>query len=153
MTGDSRNGASRLRLLAEDAEDLAVMSAALQDAVGRIGDIQFDAAGRRLTVALNRFRWEDVGRSKGGARVRCALQLAGVLSVRAKRLLPEAPDAVVELLAVTYQPTDVPAGVISLTFAGGGELACDVECLDAVLADVSEPWATPRRPAHDLAEG
>ena len=39
-----------LRLLAEDAEDLAVISAALQDAVGLVGDIAFDAKTQRLTL-------------------------------------------------------------------------------------------------------
>jgi hypothetical protein len=36
------------------------------------------------------------------------------------------------------------------SFAGGGELRATVECLDAVLADLSRPWSTPNRPAHDL---
>ena len=44
-----------LRLLAEDAEDLAIVSAALQDAVGLVGDIAFDAKAQRLTLGLNRF--------------------------------------------------------------------------------------------------
>jgi len=35
-----------LRLLAQDADDLAVISAALQDAVARIGDIRFEASAR-----------------------------------------------------------------------------------------------------------
>ncbi len=41
-----------LRLLAEDAEDLEVISAALQDAVAKVGDINFEPAARRLTIAL-----------------------------------------------------------------------------------------------------
>ena len=45
-----------LRLLAQDADDLAVLSAALQDAVAKIGDIAFEPSARRLTVAFNRFR-------------------------------------------------------------------------------------------------
>ncbi|HEY5006358.1 MAG TPA: DUF2948 family protein, partial [Caulobacteraceae bacterium] len=35
-----------LRLLAEDADDLGVISAALQDAVGQIGDIAYEAVER-----------------------------------------------------------------------------------------------------------
>ena len=47
-----------LKLLAQDPEDVQVLSAALQDAVTRVGDIHYDAHARTLTVALNRFRWE-----------------------------------------------------------------------------------------------
>ncbi|MDP8916761.1 MAG: DUF2948 family protein, partial [Pseudomonadota bacterium] len=47
-----------LRLLALEPEDLPVMSAALQDAVCKVGDIRYEPALRRLTLALNRYRWE-----------------------------------------------------------------------------------------------
>jgi len=133
-----------LQLLAEDEEDLKVISAALQDAVARIGDIQYEAAGRRLTVGLNRFRWEAGKRE----RVRAGLQLGSVLSVQARRLRRGTPDAVVELLAVKFEPGEAPGGAVTLTFAGGGDLRCEVECVDAVLADVSQPWPTKRAPVH-----
>jgi hypothetical protein len=138
-----------LQLLADDADDLAVISAALQDAVLTVGDIRFEKAGRRLTLAFNRFRWE-AGGARGGQRVRCGLQLGGVLTVKGRRLRREAPKGVLSLLAMTFEPGDPPGGEIRLTFAGGGELRAEVECIDAVLADVSRPWPTGRRPAHDL---
>ena len=46
--------APSLRLLAEDAEDLQIISAALQDAVGRVGDIFYEPAQRRVTLVFNR---------------------------------------------------------------------------------------------------
>ena len=46
-----------LRLLAEDEADLAVIAAALQDAVAKLGDIAFDPKARTLTIACNRYRW------------------------------------------------------------------------------------------------
>ncbi|MDB5455401.1 MAG: hypothetical protein JWP92_986 [Caulobacter sp.] len=137
-----------LRLLAEDADDLTVISAALQDAVAKIGDIRFDAGARTLTLAFNRYRWETGG--KNGERVRSALQLGGVLGVQARRLRREAKGAVVELLAVTFEPGEAPAGIVRLAFAGAGDLRVEVECLDAVLADVSAAWSTPRKPSHAL---
>jgi len=145
---DPVKDASRaLRLLAEDAEDLAVISAALQDAVARIGDIHWERGPRRLTVAFNRFRWE----APAGAheRVRSAVQLGGVTSVRARNLRPDAKDAVVQLLAVTFQPAEPPGGVVTFAFADGADLAVEVECIDAALADLSAPWQTPRSPEHD----
>jgi hypothetical protein len=135
-----------LRLLAEDADDLAVMSAALQDAVARIGDIQWEPAARRFTIALNRFRWEAADGT--GERVRAGLQLGGVMSVKARNLRQDAPDAVVQLLAVTFQAGEPPAGVVVFHFADGADLAARVECIDAVMADLSEPWSTPSTPEH-----
>jgi len=139
--------AKPLRLLAEDIDDLEVISAALQDAVARIGDIRWEAAARRLTLALNRFRWEsDAGPSE---RVRVGVQLGGVLSVRSRNLRPEAKDAVVQLLAVSFEPGEAPGGVITFAFADGADLVADVECIDAALADVSEPWSVAHAPEHE----
>ena len=137
---------ARLKLLAQDAEDLAVISAAIQDAVAKVGDIDYEPKARRLTIAFNRYAWE----AGGGARVRSALQLAGVLKVEARKIRREAPQAVIEILAMTFEPGEAPGGVVTLSCAGGGDLRATVECVDAVLADVSQPWPTPRKPAHEL---
>lgn len=137
--------AGPLRLLAEDADDLAVVSAALQDAVAKVGDIAYEAKARRLTIAFNRFRWEAGERQ----RVRSGLQIGGVLNVKTRKLRRERRDAVVEILALTFEPGEAPGGVLNLSFAGGGDLRAEVECIDAVLADVSQPWPTPRTPAHE----
>lgn len=134
-----------LRLLAQDEEDLKVVSAALQDAVCKIGDIRYERAGKRLTLACNRFRWEGKGE-----RVRAALQLGGVLSVKARNLRREAKDAVVELLSIGFEPGEAPGGVVNFTFAGGGDLRCEVECIDAALADVSAPWPARKTPIHEV---
>jgi len=137
--------ASALKLLAEDADDLKVIAAALQDAVGKIGDISYEPRARRLTLAFNRYRWEG----GGGERVRAAVQVGSVLKVQARKLRRNARDAVVELLSIEFEPGEAPAGALTFTFAGGGDLRAQVECLDVVLADVSAPWATPRVPRHE----
>jgi hypothetical protein len=141
-----------LRLLAHDADDLAVLSAALQDAIAKIGDIRWDAQARTLTLACNRFRWEGPGsekRAKTGERVRSALQFGDVAGVQARNLRRDAKGAVVELLSIGFEPAEeAPAGVVILTFAGGGDMRVSVDCLDVALADVSEPWSTPRTPGH-----
>lgn len=137
--------AAPLNLLAEDSDDLGVISAALQDAVAKVGDIAYEAKGRRLTIAFNRYRWEAGVRQ----RVRSALQVGGVLSLQQRKIRRDRRDAVVELLAISFEPGEPPGGVLTLTFAGGGDLRAEVECVDAVLADVSAPWPTPRAPAHE----
>jgi hypothetical protein len=134
-----------LRLLAQDADDLGVISAALQDAVGKLGDIAFDAPARRLTLALNRYRWEG---KRGGERVRTGVQIGGVLTVSSRNLRLGAKEAVVELLSIGFEPGEAPGGVVHLTFAGGGDIRAEVECVDLVMADVSAPWPAKRRPGH-----
>ena len=140
-----------LRLLADDQEDLAVISSVLQDAVATIGDISYEPSQRRLTLALNRFRWEAAD-GKGGQRVRTALQFGDVLSVKQQRLRQDVKEGVLALLAINFEPGEAPSGVIVLTFAGGGALQAEVECIDAILADLSAPWPTPRRPSHEESE-
>ena len=137
---------ARLKLLAEDADDLEVISAALQDAVAKVGDIRFEASARLLTVAFNRFRWEGAK----GERVRTGLQFGGVLKAQARRVRRDAADAVVELLAISFEPAGEgdPGGTVVLHFAGDADLKLEVECIDAALADISDPWPTPRTPGH-----
>ena len=135
-----------LRLLAQDADDLAIISAALQDAVAKVGDIEFEPKARRLTIAFNRYCWE----CGGGQRVRSGLQLGGVMKVETRKIRRNAPSAVLEFLAMTFAPGEAPGGVVTLSCAGGGDLRATVECIEAVLADLSKPWPTPREPAHEV---
>jgi hypothetical protein len=136
-----------LRLIARDPEDVPPISAALQDAVGQIGDFLYEPKARRFTLALNRFRWEGARRGRG-ERVRTAIQAGEVTAAKAHRLKQGAQDAVVSLLSVTFEPADPPSGALVFTFSGGGVLRLEVECVDLVLADVSQPWAAAGRPEH-----
>lgn len=138
-----------LRLLAEDADDLAVISAALQDAVAKVSDLLFEAQARRFTLALNRFRWE--AKDRPAERVRSALQFAGVMGVKSRGVKLGEPESVIAVLAVRFEAAggaEDPSGAVHLALAGGGDIRLEVECVDAVLADVSEPWAAVRAPKH-----
>ena len=146
---DTQTSARPLRLLAEDAGDLAVISAAVQDAVAKVGDLSFEAAPRKFTMVLNRFRWEAGVRTP--ERVRTALQFAAVLGVKAKGVMMGDPEAVIAVLSVTFEGSgdaENPAGFVNMALAGGGDIRLEVECVDAMLADVSEPWAAMRAPRH-----
>jgi hypothetical protein len=50
-----------LKLRAEDAEDLDVVSACLQDAIVPLSDMEFLAGEKRFVLVANRFRWENCG--------------------------------------------------------------------------------------------
>jgi Protein of unknown function (DUF2948) len=131
-----------LRLLAEDAHDLHIMSAALQDAILRPVDIVWEPSARRVTLALSRFCWEC-----GGTRVMAAMQFGDVVAVKSRRL-SRGPETALELLAMEFEPGEAPGGRVIMMFAGGGDLRIDVECLDAVLTDLSERWPARLAPTH-----
>ena len=114
--------------------------------MAKIGDINYEAAARRVTIGFNRFRWEAGARTR--ERIRSGIQFGGVLGVKARKLRRDAPNAVVELLTLAFEPGEAPGGVITLAFAGGGDLRLEVECVDAVLSDVSAAWPARRVPEH-----
>lgn len=139
-----------LKLMAEDAEDLDVIGAAVQDALLRMGDLNFDPKARRFTAMLNRFRWETAEESGPYERVRAALSFESVLGVKSRRVRPDAGEAVASILSIGFIPDEEPpGGIVRLMLAGAGEIAIDVECLDAVLVDMGESWRTPRKPDHE----
>jgi hypothetical protein len=139
-----------LRLMAEDVADLDIVGAAVQDALVRVGEMNFDKKARRFTIMLNRFRWETANEKGPYERVRAALSFDGVLGVKSRRVRQDSDEALASLLSVGFIPEEEPpGGVVRLLLAGGGEIAIDVECLDAVLVDTGPAWSTPRRPDHE----
>lgn len=143
---------SDLKLIALDAEDLEIVSAQVQDAVLKVGDIHWRADEKRLVVALNRFVWDEAlgARPKQAfERRRAVLHLARVTRVQAQHLSPTNPDAVLELLALRFTPTEDPSGLVELIFAGGATLRAEVECLEVGLGDLGAAWATGCCPNHE----
>lgn len=143
-----------LRLIALDAEDLAVLSAHVQDAVLRIGDINWLPKEGHFVLAMNRFVWEKAAggswRKREYQRRRSALHLARVQKVQSVGIDRAASDAVLELLAVRFEPRDEPSGDVVLSFAGGPTIRLSVEVLEAQLTDLGPAWSTPVAPRHVL---
>jgi hypothetical protein len=141
---------SALTLAAEDAADLEIISARLQDAVAQMKDLVYLPKKRRFAALFNRFVWE-ADNKKGDLRVRTGLHFDGVLSVKSHKLKRGAPEAVVSLLAIQFTPKggEDPGGTVELVFAGGGVLRLEVEVLDAGLTDLAGPWAAMGRPEHE----
>lgn len=140
-----------LRLHALDTDDLALLSAHLQDALVKVGDIVFIPGKRRFALVGSRFDWEAEldGRLE---RCRTGLHFEGVERVRCQKVDRGRPEAMLELLAVTFEPgPEAPSGVIHLTFAGGACICLEVECVEAQLCDVGPRWTVNARPAHDLS--
>src|SRR5690242_19107375 len=112
-------------LAAEDAEDLTILSARLQDAAARLGDFAWLPKQRRFAGVVNRLTWEDGGKT----RVRAGLQFDGVLAVKTQNVKLGATAAVVSILALTFTPAavDDPAGTVEIVLAGGGAIRLEVE--------------------------
>jgi hypothetical protein len=139
-----------LRLLAEDEEDLKIISAYLQDAVMRVGDLAYLPRQHRFVLILNRFCWEDCPDAGIGARVLTGLHFDSVLKVQSYNVRQDNPDAVVELLAINFTPGGEGGGIVDLMLAGGGRVRLYVECIDVALRDMTEPRPAVARPEHDL---
>ena len=138
-----------LKLIALDGEDIAVVSAHLQDAVVKAADIHWRPAEKRVIVGLNRFDWEAAnGASPQFRRRRAALRFERVSACKCRNCTPVEKGQVLNLLAVSFEETDQPAGVITLLFSGGAALRLEVECLEAELADLGPTWGTECCPAH-----
>lgn len=141
-----------LRLRAEDAEDLDVFAACLQDALVKVGAMAFEPRRRRFALMFSRYRWEaeSAGRfaRRLGERVGCGVHFDGVLRAQMHGFGPAERERVLELLTIGFEPGDEGAGRVTLVFAGDAALRLEVECIDARLRDLGQPWTTRNRPRH-----
>ncbi len=141
-----------LRLLAEEAEDLKIIAAAVQDAVVKAGNLKYEAKKRRFSIELNRYRWETAPSRKGqpGERVRALLAFDGVLSARTRGITKADPELILSLLSVEFTPdAEPPGGKVVVLFAGDGEIVLTVEALDGTLLDSDYVWPTRHLPSHE----
>jgi hypothetical protein len=140
-----------LKLIALEDEDLAIVSAHVQDGLSKPSDLKYLPAEKRFVIAMNRFAWETgkpAFRHKYQRR-RSVLHFERVLRVESSGIDRSNKDDVLSLLAVEFVPSDPPAGVIALIFAGGAAIRLTVECIEARLSDLGPAWETGSRPVHD----
>ncbi len=142
----------KLQLIAFDAEDLAVVSANLQDAVLKVGDMTFLPGPKRFAAVLNRFDWSNAvvdGRMELRRR-HSALRFERVLGAKVSGLDLTRKDEVVSLLAIQFEAkgADDPAGAVTLIFAGSGAVRLEVECIEAELRDLGPAWPARAKPEH-----
>lgn len=148
-------GEAPLYLAAQEADDLPVISALVQDAVFPIGEMTFRRGKRQFALLVNRFRWEDRAAAERGGRayerVQSVLAVGDVLAVRTQGIDRADRDTVLSLLALDWQPGADGAGRLVLVLAGDGAIALEVEALDVTLKDVTRPYAAPsgKVPGHE----
>ena len=162
MQKDPDSSGQRLKLRADDPEDLAIVSAQLQDAIVPIGDMTFLAAQKRFVMVANRFMW-DVGLVENGTgadsedavedgpvyfRSNCGIRFEGVTGVRTRGVDLQNRAQMLELLAVRWVD-----GGTELDFSGEATVRLEMKRPVCLMEDIGEPWPTTRKPSHVFEEG
>ena len=150
-----------LKIIARDAEDLAVVSACLQDSLIPLNEMRYLPQERRFIMVANRFRWEraalptkepipgqdadfesdeDFGNQQ---RINAGICIDRVLSVRSRNIDRSRPGEFLSLLSV-----QLDGSKLSFDFAGGGTIQVEVEALSLYLSDLGKAWPTPWQPDH-----
>lgn len=150
--------AQPVRLMAKDAEDLAIVAACLQDALVPLAEMRFLQSEKRFVMLVNRFRWEEAGEAikpelKGDAsytdatpdqRINSGLCIDGVTTVRSRGIDQNKPAKFLSLMTISL---DGP-NRLNLVFSGGGTIQLEIETPSVFLQDFGEAWPTQWRPDH-----
>jgi hypothetical protein len=141
---------AKLKLRAEDEEDLAVVSAFLQDALVPVAEMVFLPDEQRFVLVANRFMWERKPVDKKGhcERTLTGIAFDGVTAVQVRGFERSDGDRILEVLAVR-----ATAEAIIFEFSGADAMRLEVGRILCHLEDIGEPWPTPWRPRHALDEG
>jgi hypothetical protein len=152
-----------LKIIARDAEDLAVVSACLQDSLIPLNEMRYLPQERRFIMVANRFRWEraaqptqEAAPGKDAAfdsdddfgnqqRTNAGICIDRVLAVRSRNIDHSRPDDFMSLLSV-----HLDGNRLSFEFAGGGTIQVEVEALSLYLSDLGKAWPTQWQPDHTL---
>lgn len=126
------------KLIALDEDDLAVISAHVQDARVRTGNILWRQGEKRLVIGLERVDVEEELEGRRAGHLVSALRFDRVLSVKSRNVAMDKPDVAIELIGLEFTATDAPSGSVTLLFSGLGALQLEVECLECELADLGE---------------
>ncbi|MBY0381255.1 MAG: DUF2948 family protein [Xanthobacteraceae bacterium] len=148
--------ASLRKLIALDEDDLAVISAHVQDASVHIADIIWRPQEKRLVVGMKRIDWDQVLCGELEARrLVTALRFDRVLGCQGRKLSLDETETVRDLVGLEFHPGKAPGGCVVLMFEGGGALRLDVECIECELADLKECTGTGETAgaADDKAQG
>lgn len=165
----------RLKLRAHDEEDLAVLSALLQDALIPAKEMTFLPRDKRFVLVANRFMWErlegdplavpapgerggeedgssDVSFSEASRlpvfeRVHSAVTFDRIEAVRVRGLDLKDRSGLYSLLSIKPEK-----GAVVLLFADDAAIRLECGRVRVHMEDIGEPWPTHNRPGHTLDE-
>ncbi|QJE73396.1 DUF2948 family protein [Aerophototrophica crusticola] len=149
--------ATGLKLRAQDADDLKVVSAMMQDAIIPICDVGYLPDEQAFVLVANRFKWECAERNGAKAatgptpdedcgfeRTNCAIRFHNITRASYRNL--DLRDRTQMLSLLSIEPGE---GAVLLHFSGGHCVRLETAALDVRLEDIGEPWPTGARPCHD----
>src|SRR5215510_11520021 len=131
--------AQPIRLMAKDAEDLAVVASCLQDALVPLSEMRFLKAEKRFVMLLNRFRWElasDAAKGNGAGkatgcdasfadagpgneRINSGVCVDGVIGVRSRGIDLTKPAKFLNLMTLGLASSDQGgSNLLNLVFSG-----------------------------------
>jgi len=140
-----------LKLKADDATDLKVFAAYLQDSLTISKDIKFLEKNKTFICIFNRFMWEDAekGIFRDNKRIRSAFKINDVRSVKSKNINVK-EKKILEFLTINIEESENKNIDINLLFSGNMTISVNVETINATLEDFSDSWKTKIKPVHKI---
>jgi hypothetical protein len=135
---------------AEDANDLQIIAACLQDALVPLMGMEYDQSTGKFHLVANRFCWECAPEILEGdsfyMRVPTALSFHHVTEIKKKALDLHNKHELINLMTIHDHDN-----CIHLVFSGGTEIRLTVDRISCLLRDVDEPYHTINKPCHATA--
>ncbi len=133
-----------LKLVAFDAEDLAIISAHLQGATLTVGDLAFLPLDKRFALVASRVpsAWAMSEAPARGElcqqRRMTGLHFNRVLKVATRGIDRSRPQDRLDIVAIAFTASDRPAGQVTILLTGDRDVRLDVECLEAACSDMGK---------------
>ena len=144
----------KLSLVAQNEEDLVVISTLCQDSIIKVANIKWAKKSKRFYLLINRFCWElnDLSKKKSSnmLRINSIMSFNSVLSVKSAGIQQNNNSDITSLLTINYNFFNFEKQAIDLIFSGNSQISLNIECIDVFLKDISEPFegTTSKQPKH-----
>lgn len=132
-----------LKLKAQDADDIQVISAVLQDAIAPVCDMAYRPEEKNFIMVVHRLRREDENTEKP-ERICCAVNIQGVEKAQLHGLDLKQQEQMLDLLAALPEDRS-----IQFIFAGGAKIRLQLGDWAMIVEDFGEAWPASCTPCHD----
>ena len=136
---------SNLKLIAQDEEQLTIISSLTQDSIIKTNEMGYDNKTKRFALLMNRYRHEE----EDPSRLRCAIHFDYADSVKSSGIEKQSNDGILGLLAISFECIVKHSGSFFLEFSNNKSITIDVESIEAFLTDMGDSWKIPNKPVHE----